>query len=186
MIGDNGPELFCTQKLARGPATYCTLAVNFTSQVTMVDGVTNLCCPCRPPKSRARRSGGRDSAHLPLRLVLMSATADADLFAQYMHQQAPQGSLAATTPVGSTAGVGMLTIPGFTYPVRELYLEDILERTGHVIGRGSRYSKKGQKDDAWDGPGSEQYSEQTRRSMANVDENQVSEMTTFPSQTSKK
>jgi len=117
----------------------------------------------------------------------------------------------------------MLTIPGFTYPVREFYLEDVLEMTGHIIGRGSRcdggcmygvlqdtvrgmcmlhgengkatgilgfssiynlrsvymmygfirYARKGPKEDLWAGPGSERYNEQTRRSMAVVDENQV-------------
>lgn len=35
--------------------------------------------------------------------------------------------------------VGQLTIPGFTYPVRELYLEDIFEMTGYVVGRKSRW-----------------------------------------------
>ena len=35
--------------------------------------------------------------------------------------------------------VGMLSIPGLTYPVRDLHLEDVLERTNFVIGRGSKY-----------------------------------------------
>ena len=34
--------------------------------------------------------------------------------------------------------VGMLSIPGLTHPVRDLYLEDVLERTNFVIGRGSK------------------------------------------------
>lgn len=32
----------------------------------------------------------------------------------------------------------MLSIPGLTYPVRDLHLEDVLERTSFVIGRGSK------------------------------------------------
>ena len=32
----------------------------------------------------------------------------------------------------------MLSIPGLTHPVRDLYLEDVLERTNFVIGRGSK------------------------------------------------
>ena len=36
-----------------------------------------------------------------------------------------------------------------------------------------RYARKGHKEDLWDGPGSERYNEQTRRSMATVDENQA-------------
>jgi hypothetical protein len=31
---------------------------------------------------------------------------------------------------------------GFTHPVAEYYLEDVLERTGFLIGRGSRYARK--------------------------------------------
>ncbi|GFH25552.1 uncharacterized protein HaLaN_23535, partial [Haematococcus lacustris] len=85
-------------------------------------------------------------------LVLMSATADAQLFAQYMQrdpQPAPRtaaekgGSRASTSqrgglkakdgvPLAAASGVATLTIPGFTYPVREMYLEDVLELTGHV------------------------------------------------------
>lgn len=33
----------------------------------------------------------------------------------------------------------MLSIPGLTHPVRDLYLEDVLERTNFIIGRGSKY-----------------------------------------------
>ena len=87
-----------------------------------------------------------DPRQQPLTLVLMSATADAELFSSYMQQtQQNQTSITRGLPnpplpvgQGAESSVGMLTIPGFTYPVREFYLEDILERTGHVIGRGSR------------------------------------------------
>ena len=34
--------------------------------------------------------------------------------------------------------MGMLAIPGRTFPVRDLYLEDALELTGFAIGRSSR------------------------------------------------
>jgi hypothetical protein len=34
--------------------------------------------------------------------------------------------------------VGALAIPGRTFPVRDLYLEDALEATGFAIGRASR------------------------------------------------
>ncbi len=144
----------------------------------------------------------------------MSATADQDLFVGYMEQQGGAGRGGGAAAGDRPPSVGMLTIPGFTYPVRELYLEDILERTGHVIGRSSRcgqgeqkpvlgyhnpaarlnrskeavcqagqlrclplmhrYARKGTSvDDTWDAPGAEKFSEQTRRSMAVVDENQV-------------
>eukprot|EP00850_Spirogloea_muscicola_P021523 SM000252S09075 [mRNA] locus=s252:79854:86589:- [translate_table: standard] len=51
-----------------------------------------------------------------LRLVLMSATINAHLFSKYL------------------GGAPMAHIPGYTYPVEELFLEDVLERTRHMIG----------------------------------------------------
>eukprot|EP00850_Spirogloea_muscicola_P002132 SM000008S22221 [mRNA] locus=s8:500482:508252:+ [translate_table: standard] len=50
-----------------------------------------------------------------LRVVLMSATLDAKLFS------------------GFFGGAPVMHIPGFTYPVKTHYLEDILEITGHII-----------------------------------------------------
>ncbi|CAI5457982.1 unnamed protein product [Closterium sp. Yama58-4] len=50
-----------------------------------------------------------------LKLVLMSATLNADLFSQYF------------------SGAPTLHIPGFTYPVRSYFLEDVLELTGHEV-----------------------------------------------------
>jgi ATP-dependent RNA helicase DHX57 len=57
-----------------------------------------------------------------LRVVLMSATADADKFSQYF------------------GGCKVVTIPGFTHPVREVFLETALSMTGQLIGRGSPYA----------------------------------------------
>jgi ATP-dependent RNA helicase DHX57 len=59
----------------------------------------------------------------------MSATVDAGLFANYFRQ-----GLGYSPPV--------MTIPGFTFPVRELYLEDALELTGYKVGRNSRYASR--------------------------------------------
>ena len=50
-----------------------------------------------------------------LRLILMSATLNAELFSQYF------------------GGAPMAHIPGYTFPVREHFLEDILENTGIVV-----------------------------------------------------
>ncbi|KAG2486676.1 hypothetical protein HYH03_014607 [Edaphochlamys debaryana] len=162
----------------------------------------------------ARRRSGSDGSkpdpdRPPLKIVLMSATADADLFGRYMSPyggagggaQAAKGKRgggggAAGEAGAGTAGVGMITIPGFTYPVREFYLEDALELTHHVIGRSSRYARKGGKrkggggkeeEGEDDGDGEEggggggsalsgalpSYSETTLRSMEVVDENQI-------------
>ena len=83
-----------------------------------------------------------------LRVVLMSATADSGLFARYFKhalagaatpRRAPRGGIADDVP---PANVGQIHIPGFTHPVADYYLEDVLERTGVLIGRGSRYARK--------------------------------------------
>ncbi|GER44447.1 ATP-dependent RNA helicase [Striga asiatica] len=50
-----------------------------------------------------------------LKLILMSATLDAELFSSYFD------------------GVPLVQIPGFTYPVRIHFLEDILETTGYQL-----------------------------------------------------
>lgn len=50
-----------------------------------------------------------------LRLILMSATLNAELFSNYF------------------GGAPMIHIPGFTYPVRAHFLEDILEKTGYKL-----------------------------------------------------
>ena len=44
---------------------------------------------------------------------------------------------------GHDAAAATLTIPGFTHPVRDLFLEDVLEATGFAVGRGSRWAKRG-------------------------------------------
>ncbi|XAR54513.1 RNA helicase [Bertholletia excelsa] len=50
-----------------------------------------------------------------LRLILMSATLNAELFSSYF------------------GGAPMIHIPGFTYPVRVHFLEDVLEMTGYKL-----------------------------------------------------
>ncbi|XP_061374553.1 DExH-box ATP-dependent RNA helicase DExH3 [Gastrolobium bilobum] len=50
-----------------------------------------------------------------LRLILMSATLNAELFSSYFD------------------GAPTMHIPGFTYPVRANFLEDVLERTGYRL-----------------------------------------------------
>ena len=73
--------------------------------------------------------------HRSLRIVLMSATADAGAFAAYF---AP--TLAALREPAPSA----VEVPGFTHPVRELFLEDVVELTGFVVGKGSRWARKGE------------------------------------------
>lgn len=54
----------------------------------------------------------------------MSATLDSDLFSSYFW----------SAPV--------LKVPGRTFPVKNYFLEDLLEKTGHIIEEGSRYAQK--------------------------------------------
>ncbi|XP_071450154.1 ATP-dependent DNA/RNA helicase DHX36-like [Hetaerina americana] len=64
-----------------------------------------------------------------LKLVLMSATLNAEKFSQY-YDKCP-----------------CINIPGFTYPVKEYFLEDVLEKTRYTIseGRASREAEGWQK-----------------------------------------
>ena len=50
-----------------------------------------------------------------LKVILMSATLKAEMFSEYF------------------GNCPMVNIPGFTFPVTEYYLEDILEQTGYVL-----------------------------------------------------
>jgi ATP-dependent RNA helicase DHX57 len=60
-----------------------------------------------------------------LRIVLMSATIEAGLFADYFGRGTPT-----------------ISIPGRTFPVTALYLEDALEVTGHRVRAGADWAKK--------------------------------------------
>ena len=57
-----------------------------------------------------------------LKVILMSATLDTDLFRSFFHD-AP-----------------MINVPGRTFPVSSYYLEDLLDATDHIIEQGSRYA----------------------------------------------
>jgi HrpA-like RNA helicase len=98
-------------------------------------------------------------------VVLMSATADANLFASYFESRMP----------GQAAG--RLAIPGFTHPVKDMFLEDALEATGLVIGKTSKWAMKGGKggkDNACGRNGNDgAFSSQTMQSLENVDESLV-------------
>jgi len=59
------------------------------------------------------------SKRADLKLIVMSATLNAQLFSDYFSTKTIK------TPI--------LEIPGFTYPVQEFFLEDLLEKTGYLI-----------------------------------------------------
>ena len=125
-----------------------------------------------------------------LRVVLMSATADAGLFSDYF-----TGHMRAAHIERPLALADIVSIPGFTHPVEERYLEDVFEATGYRVSRGSKYAKRAKADDRKKdkrrdgGPGEEAaagadpleavrawaggYSRQTQESLAFVDEAQI-------------
>jgi HrpA-like RNA helicase len=59
-----------------------------------------------------------------LKIVLMSATLNADAFSSYF------------------GGGPVIKIPGFTHPVKELYLEDALQLTRYTLPPGSEYQRQ--------------------------------------------
>jgi len=73
------------------------------------------------------------------KVVLMSATADADLFAGYFNRALER----CPGHVGLDMRSALVDIPGFTHPVEERFLEDVLEETGYEVPRGSKFAKKG-------------------------------------------
>ena len=77
-----------------------------------------------------------------LKVVLMSATMDASKFAAYF----------AAESGGKPCPV--LEIPGFTFPVKELYLEDAVRMCEYRLQQGSEYARKGPPGSGASKPGS--------------------------------
>lgn len=64
-----------------------------------------------------------------LKVILMSATLNSKLFSEYFN------------------GAPVLTIEGRTFPVQQVFLEDIIERSGFILEPDTQYSKKLSKKD---------------------------------------
>jgi len=60
----------------------------------------------------------------------MSATLDANLFANYFSQR-------------GTVTVPTVTMPGRAFPVAALFLEDALELVGHCVRPGADWARRG-------------------------------------------
>ena len=95
-----------------------------------------------------------------IKIILMSATAEAQLFAGYFE------NAKVLPPV--------ISIPGFTHPVKDFFLEDAIEATGYQIGKSSKWAKKGssKNEDERIGLGPN-YSESTERTMSIIDGNAI-------------
>ena len=103
-----------------------------------------------------------------LKVVLMSATVDADRFSKYL------------------GGAPVLTVPGRTFPVVDKYLEDAIELTGYSIGDASKARMVDLDDDMADVEDAEtdgskaglmaelsSYSAQTRATVVQMDEYRI-------------
>jgi ATP-dependent RNA helicase DHX57 len=88
-----------------------------------------------------------------LRLVLMSATLDADRFALYWGSNTPR-----------------MHIPGRTFPVTDFMLEDVLSMTGYIPKRGKkqRQHRAYPDDDVW---AEQEQEEQEKEGEAEADDN---------------
>jgi HrpA-like RNA helicase len=99
-----------------------------------------------------------------IRIILMSATVNASMFSNYfavriLDDEAEETKVTKLTNQDDEAEVGLpimvaptfqirtspapsLHIPGFTHPVEEHWLEEILMMTGFIIEPGSQYAKR--------------------------------------------
>ena len=62
------------------------------------------------------------------------------LFTALAHTQKPVHILSWGAFTFGQGAAGVLTIPGFTHPVRDLFLEDVLEATRFAVGRSSKWA----------------------------------------------
>ncbi|KAF6786596.1 helicase associated domain-containing protein [Colletotrichum sojae] len=100
-----------------------------------------------------------------MKVVLMSATVDADRFSKYL------------------GGAPILTIPGRTFPVKVHYLEDAIETTGFTAGQAKQEKMVDLDDDmaeveteiskSTSGGDLSAYSTRTRASLAQMDEYRI-------------
>ena len=95
-----------------------------------------------------------------LKVILMSATANSELFARYFEPALGRPS-------------GIINIPGFTHPVQDLFLENVLESTGFVVGRNSKWAKRKIRTEPCMESQDIGYSRQTAQSLQNIDESLV-------------
>lgn len=110
-----------------------------------------------------------------IKIVLMSATLDAELFASYfMRKERNASQQQRQFPI--------LEIPGFAYPVTEFFLEDALEMTGITLhqlatrrkGKKSKTEKEeeGKKRAEFEETYS-RYSESTREALLSIDQEKI-------------
>lgn len=99
-----------------------------------------------------------------LKVVLMSATVDAQRFSNYLD------------------GAPIISVPGRTFPVQAKFLEDAIELTGHTNEDAQAQAPGGEEDDDAEAEGQSKagdsqqlssYSKRTRNTLANYDEYRI-------------
>ena len=85
---------------------------------------------------------------LPRQVIMMSATLDADKFAGYYSDVATASSSGGGGGGGRAGRCPVIDIPGQTFPVEDLFLEDVAALTGYVprtlaIERAKHQGKSG-------------------------------------------
>lgn len=99
-----------------------------------------------------------------LKVVLMSATVDAQRFSSYLD------------------GAPIINVPGRTFPVQAKFLEDAIELTGHTNEDAASQAPGGEEDDEAEAEGQSKagdaqnlaaYSKRTRNTLANYDEYRI-------------
>jgi ATP-dependent RNA helicase DHX29 len=99
-----------------------------------------------------------------LKVVLMSATVDAQRFSNYLD------------------GAPIISVPGRTFPVQAKFLEDAIELTGHTIEDAKAQAPGGEEDDDIEKEGQSKsgdaqqlsaYSKRTKNTLANYDEYRI-------------
>lgn len=69
-----------------------------------------------------------------IRIVLMSATLDAEKFSRYFSS--------VLSKSGRESSVPIVSIPGRTFPVDQYYVEDAVSKCGYTLKAGDRYAKR--------------------------------------------
>ena len=99
-----------------------------------------------------------------LKVVLMSATVDAQRFSNYLN------------------GAPIINVPGRTFPVQAKFLEDAIELTGHTNEDATAQAPGGEEDDETEAEGQSKagdaqnlaaYSKRTRNTLAGYDEYRI-------------
>jgi len=118
-----------------------------------------------------------------IKVILMSATVDAELFAAYFESTRQHPQQSQHPQQRTQQNLPIVSIPGFAYPVTEFYLEDVLEMTGitmHQLATRTKGAKKSKTEKEEQGKRRTEfeetysrYSERTREALLAIDQEKI-------------